>query len=239
MITVTRFYSRALLAIVAILVCTACVDLTPRWHPDAGGGGSGGSSTTFATGGMAADGSVTGGTSPGATGGTVGGAVADAGSAPDAAATGGTSGTGGTGGVVAADAAGETRAPETGDTGGVVVTDAAADLASPRDAGIDVPFSADTNPLSDLGTVALDVAETGDSPSPDGTGSSEAGETGGTGDGSPESADEPMIISIDFVGGRPNGAAGASGTVVMDPGRLMERFVHRRFGRRAHDEWLP
>jgi len=35
--TVTRSYSRALLAIVAIPVFTACVDLTPRWHQDAGG----------------------------------------------------------------------------------------------------------------------------------------------------------------------------------------------------------
>jgi hypothetical protein len=217
MMTVTRSYSCALLAIGAVLGFTACVDLTPRWHQDAGGGGSGGGSTTFATGGMAAGGSVTGGTSSVATGGRVGGAVADAGFVPDAAPTGETSGTGGAGGVVAADAAGETRGHETGDTGGVLVTDAAADLASPREVGIDVPFSADTNPPSDLGTVALDAPETGDGPSTDGSGSSEAGETGGTGDGSPESADEPMIISIDFVGGRPNGTAGASGTVVMDP----------------------
>jgi hypothetical protein len=73
------------------------------------------------------------------------------------------------------------------------------------------------NPPSDLGTVAFDAAETGDSPSTDGSDSSETGETGGTEDGSTESAAEPMIISVDFVGGRPNGTAGASGTVVMDP----------------------
>ena len=181
-------------------------------------------------------GTATGGTSQVATGGTAGSTVVDAGSVADVAAagetqaTGGTGGivaadaagetlgTGGTGGVVTADAAGETRGPETGDTGVDVATDAGdvPDGASPQDVGIDVPFSADTNLPSDLGIVASDTAETGapDAPSTD---ASDGPATGGTGDVGTDSAPSPMIISIDFVGGSPNGAAGASGTVAMEP----------------------
>ena len=143
------------------------------------------------------------------TGGTGGIVAADA--------AGETRGTGGTGGVVAADAAGETRGPETGDTGVDVATDAGdvPDAASPQDIGVDVPFSADTNLASDLGIVASDTAETGelDASSTDGNDGPATGETGGTGDVGTDSAPEPMIISIDFVGGSPGSPP--SGTVVM------------------------
>ena len=214
-------------AIAAIVLCASCVDLGHRWAgrqdaasdaassggifaagTDAGSGGSGGSATSFGAGGTAA-----GGTSQAATGGTAGITPVDAGSVADAAATGETRGTGGTGGIVVADAAGETGGAETGDTGGVVASDAGdvVDAASPQDIGVDVPFSADTNLPSDLGLVASDTAETGqlDASSMDGS------DGPGTGDVGTDSVPAPMIISIDFVGGRPNGTAGASGTVVM------------------------
>jgi hypothetical protein len=174
-----------------------------------------------------------GGTSQVATGGTAGSLGVDAGSVADAAAgdaggTGGTGGivaadaagdargTGGTGGIVAADAAGDATGPETGDTGGA--TDAAmADLALPQDVGVDVPFSADTNLPPDLGLVTPDTAETGapDAPSTDASDGPATGETGGTGDVGTDSAPAPVIISIDFVGGEPNGSSPPSGTVVM------------------------
>jgi hypothetical protein len=161
--------------------------------------------------------------------------VVDAGSLADAAAgdvrgTGGTGGivaadaagdahgTGGTGGIVAADAAGDAPGPETGDSGGA--TDAAmADLALPQDVGLDAPFSPDTNLPPDLGLVTPDTAEAGapDAPSADASDGPATGETGGTGDVGIDSAPAPVIISIDFVGGSPNGAAGASGTVAMEP----------------------
>jgi hypothetical protein len=89
------------------------------------------------------------------------------------------------------------------------------EAALPQDIGVDTPFSADTNLPSDLGLIASDTAETGqlDASSMDG---SDGPKTGGTtGDVGADSATAPMIISIDFVGGRPNGTAGASGTVVM------------------------
>jgi hypothetical protein len=174
-----------------------------------------------------------GGTSQVATGGTAGSMVVDAGSLADAAAgdvrgTGGTGGivaadaagdahgTGGTGGIVAADAAGDAPGPETGDSGGV--TDAAmADLTSPQDVGVDVPFSADTNLPPDLGLITPDAAEAGapDAPSTDASDGPATGETGGTGDVGTDSAPAPVIISIDFVGGEPNGSSPPSGTVVM------------------------
>ena len=239
MINVTRSYSPVLSAIAAVLLFTACVDLTRPWEgwqdaatgsggtlapgTDAGRGGSGGSTTTLPTGGTAAGGAATGGTSQTATGGTAGSIVVDAGAAADAAATGDTqgtggaggvvatdAGTGGTGGVVAADAAAEAPGTETGDTGGATDVGAAADAASPEDVGLDVPFSADTLP-SDLGIVASDTAETGES-----DGSSTDGNDGpGTGDVGTDSAPAPVIISIDFVGGSPNSGSPPSGTVVM------------------------
>ena len=218
MMSLPRCYSSLVPAITAVLLLAACVDITPPWAGlrDAGGGsdatadraggtsalrsdaGSGGSGGSIATDGTMTGGTATDGASQTATGGATGGS---AGSAADAAATGGMAGTGGTGGFVAADAGAE------------------ADPASSLDVGIDVPFSADTNLPSELETGVSDGAETGES---DGSG------TGGTGDVRTDAAPTPMIISIDFVGGMSTGAAGASGTVVMDAGESagVKRATH-------------
>ena len=229
---VTRSCLPVLLVVVVAFLFTACVDLTRDWRKFAGSGGSGDSGI----------------------GGTAGSLAVDADSQRDAAAPGETTGTGGTGGLAATDAAavGETRGLETGDPGGFVVADApgetrgsetgdasgagatdagnAADAALPQDIGNDVPFSADADRPSDLGTVASDAGATGESDGPhtDGRDGSGADEADGTGDGATESAPAPMIISIDFVGGVPNGAAGASGTVVMEPSEVagVKRATH-------------
>ena len=236
-----RSHSPVLAAGVAALFFAACVNLTPHWSgqqdgggqdrhvdsatasgdrggisavgPDAGGGGSGGSAATGGAGGTA-----TGGTGPIATGGAAGSIVVDAGSAMDAAATGGTAGSGSGGAGGAPDAA-ATGGSGTGGAGGVVATDAGgvADAVAPQDVGADVPSSADTNLPSDFGIVAPDTAETrqSDGSTRDGRDGSGTGETGGTGDAPTDNAPAPTIVSIDFVGGEPNGSSAPSGTVVM------------------------
>ena len=192
----TGFLARSLPAVAATLLFAACVDLTPPWDKkldDAAAGGSGGSATANLG---------QGGTRRMAAGGING------------------SGAGGAGGTVAVDAVllaevkssgdGGVDVPFSGDTnlpteqgsgggtggmaaggaGGAVVADAAAsaDATSSRD--LNAEFPPDTNPPSDGGTGDFD-----------GGGS---GETGGI---RTDGATTPMIISIDFIGGRTTGTA--------------------------------
>ena len=132
-------------------------------------------------------------------------------------ATGGTK-TGGTGGTATGGTrTGGTGGRATGGTGGTSVVDAAADATSSGDVGIDAP--ADTILPSDLGTggadgagpdgagdtsdAATDSAGTGGAGGAGGAGGMGTGGTGGTGTGGTTG---PVIISIDFVGGRPTAA---------------------------------
>ena len=221
-----RSYSTACTTIAAVLLFAACVDLTPRWSErgdagrasDAAAGGTGGTSDG---GGGSGGRAATGGTGGTATGGAAGTIVVDANFVADASDETPETATDGTGGVVATDAAatGDTPGTEPGDTGGVVAVDAGtvADAALPQDVGIDLSVSADTSPPAEAGRSDGAETEESDGSGADGSDGSRVGETGGTSDAGPDAPTAPMIISIDFVGGQPNGASAPSGTVVMDP----------------------
>lgn len=211
----TRSYVSVPLAFALALLLPACVDLTTPWSGrtdaardtsftsgsggtiavamDTGSGGSGGS---VATGGAAMGGTAAGGT---AAGGTTGGGQSDAGIVVDTAEPVET----GQAGTV------DTRGYQDADTETLL------DAPAPRDVVIDAPLFADVDPPMDLAAEILQGAETG---TPDGAG------TGGIDSSRVDAADgaeaggAPLsrILSIDFVGGRPSGAAAPSGTVVMD-----------------------
>ena len=215
MMNLARPVSPALPAFAILLLFAACVDLSTPWADlrdagvnfdarvnnggtlapgtDAGGGGSGGAS---ATGGTATDGAV-------ASGGTTGHVVADVGSVGDAAAT------------------RDAREDGTGDTVDAAASDAeaGADTLSHQDVGVedlgqDVPIFADAPLAPDRAAGDASLSEAGspdgarigdgDAPAVDGRDSAEAG-----------AAAKALIISIDFVGGRPTGSSGSVGTTVM------------------------
>ncbi len=137
--------------------------------------------------------------------------------------TGGTGGTR-TGGVTT----GGTGGTATGGAGGTLTVDAGikADATPSGDGKIDVPFSGDTSPPSDLGAGGSDGAGTGGAGGTGGTATGGAAtggtatggaatggtSTGGTATGGTATGGStgPMIISIRFVGGRPGGAPGTT-----------------------------
>jgi hypothetical protein len=212
--------TRLLPTIAAGLLFVGCVDLTPVWNKrkDAaiatidGAGGAG----------PADDGGIPGGIdAAGGAGGTMGTEKKD-----------------GAGGTIALDAMpvadASTDVPYVADaqtttdsTGPVDATDAA-DAPVAGDSGLDVPYAVDTRLSVDQGTdrqpldvydsgtdrtaaetTGMDAGATGDT---EADSAMDAGKTDGAGtDGTTAS----MIISIDFVGGRPSDDAGVTGTVAM------------------------
>jgi hypothetical protein len=196
-------------ALAAAFIFTACVDLTTPWSgrtdaaldgasaagtggtttaaADAGAGGSGGSA---ATGGIATGGS--------AAGGTVGSGEADARVAIDATAT------------------DDTRESGAADTMAMPAVDAEAlvDGVVFLDVAIDAPLFADANTPLDIAAEILQGTEAG-TVDGFGTGGSDSSGVDAADGAGIDSARSPMIVSIDFVGGMPNGTASPSGTVVM------------------------
>jgi hypothetical protein len=200
----TRFSTVALFAIVSAFHFAACLDLTTPWSGNtdaardlgntvgAGGtiaferdDGSVGWGGRAGTGGMATGGVVA--------GGRTGSAQDDAGFAIDQAAS------------VDASKSG------TGDTGEILAADTAIlpDASVPQDIAIDVPIFADASAPVDLSAESYNNREAGTLDGA-GTGASDSS-VGVDADGAPLS----QILSIDFVGGMPNGSVAPWGTVVM------------------------
>jgi len=203
-------------AVVATLLFAGCVDLTPPWagqqnavdqggdpaSPDNPTGGGGGSTAlgpdATAVGASSAPGPDA--ASADTARGGLGGSAATGGTVTGGTASGGAAGLVATGGAGGLAARGGTTAATTGGTSGTGMGGAAGDVApdagaaSPTDGLIDVALSADVSPPSDRASGGSDGAGTGG-----------AGGSGGTGAGG---AIVPMIISIDFVGGRTGGSPG-------------------------------
>jgi len=208
----TRSRASLPLVLTLTLLSGACVDLTPPGigRKDAGNeagnaaGGAGGS-TTFTARLDAAASASGGGVSAGgaATGGTVTGGTSTGGTASAADAGPGVDGSG----------ISETGQDGMASSGGALATDArdATDAPWPQDVGLDVPFSVDA-PLA-LDSAARDAGQP-EAGSWDGA-RTEGGDSSGADTVETGGATGALIISIDFVGGRPTGATGTFGTTVM------------------------
>jgi hypothetical protein len=206
-------YASVSLAIAAALFLAACVDLTKPWlgsgdasSPDGGAAAAGGSDG--ATPDVAMD---------------VGAGGAGGGTVTDVAATGGSAAGGTTAstqvdGSTAADTSVMEAASESGagDSGGILAMDAGAslDTVPPQDVAMDVPLFADTNPPADLSADNSNRAEAGASDGA-GTGGSGSLATDGTAGVETGGGSSAKILSIDFVGGIPNGTSPPSGTVAL------------------------
>jgi hypothetical protein len=131
--------------------------------------------------------------------------------------TGGTTGTTqpDAGFVIDAAPTGETSESGAGDTGETLTVDAKTlpDAPTPQDVAIDIPLFADSNAPMDAAE-SFSSAEAG---TPDGAGTAATDSSGADGTGGAEADGPPLpkILSIDFVGGMPNGSAAPSGTIVM------------------------
>jgi len=208
----TRSYASIPLAFAAAVLFAACVDLTKPWSGRTDAASDAGSGT--GAGGTVA---VTTDAGSGGGGGSVafGGSAATGGSATGGTMTGGATGTTqpDAGFVVDAVAPIETSESGAGDTGGTLAADAEplSDARAPQDVAIDIPLFADGNAPMDVAAESFSNAEADGA----GTAAVDSSGTDGTGDAEADGARLPQILSIDFVGGMPNGSAAPSGTVAM------------------------